>query len=299
LPGTQLNVRFEDSLSLISYRLPSTQFVQGGIMPITLYWRAQNGNRSVNVDVNLIDRNGKVIDTSTGPLGPEWYRAPDWQVNEIVATSAALHIPAHLDAGTYRLQVIVRGASNRSLIASGSIERTGFLGLWTEHVTTESDSWILGDVSIVARNRNYNIPAIQHSLPVRFGDQIQLLGYDLNLSGFRLGQPILITFYWQALKAIDQNYVVFTHLLDSNGVQRGQHDSMPNGGLNPTPFWAAGEVIADSYSIPLEADAPAGPYTLDFGWYQSNDGTRLAAIAADGSRYRDDIVSIPGLAINP
>jgi hypothetical protein len=92
---------------------------------------------------------------------------------------------------------------------------------------------------------------------------------------------------------------VFTHLRDASGELRGQRDSMPVGGLNPTSFWQAGEVVADTYAIAIDPAAPPGDYTLGFGWYASDTSTRLSAIGADGARHQDDVVLISELHVAP
>ncbi len=299
LPGAHAGVRFEDSLSLVSYRLPSDRFVQGGVIPITLYWRALEGERDVRVDVALVDGPNNSIDASSGPLGPAWYPSSEWQTGEIVATTTALRIPPRLTPGAYRLQVTVRDRAGRPLVARGMIDQPGFLGLWTDRVEAWLETWRLGDIAVAARDRNFTAPAVQHAASITFGDLIKLLGYDLDLGDAEAGGRLRVTFYWQALKETDQNYVVFNHLRDASGELHGQRDGMPVDGSNPTAFWQAGEVVADTYAIAIDPAAPPGNYTLGFGWYHGDTGARLAAIGADSARYRDDIAIIPDLSVAP
>ncbi len=299
LPGTHVNVRFADRLELIVYRLSATQFVQGGVVPITLYWRSLGGERDVDVDVTLVDSSGKVLDQSRGPLGPEWYRATRWPKDSVVATSTALYIPPRLNGGAYQLHVTMRDPAGQPIAAQGQVAHPGFLALWTEQTAETHDTWKIGDVSIAERERNFQVPAFQHALSIKFGDQIQLLGFDLDATHAQPGGQLRVKFYWQALKDIDHNFVVFTHLIDANGQQQGQHDSMPVGGLNPTTFWQQDEVIADEYVIDIDPNARSGSYTLDFGWYESDSGTRLSAIAVNGGRYRDDVAKITGISTEP
>lgn len=298
LPGKPVNAQMGDGLKLISYQTPSEEFVQGGVIPITLYWRALSGPRDVKVDVALVDDASKMIDVSKGPLGPAWYPASQWQPQQVVATSTALRVPPHLAPGVYHLQVTTRDSADNVLKTTGLIDQPGFLWLWTNHVQSERDAWPLGLITVEARERNFTVPAMQHALSIKFGDQIQLLGYDFDTTAARSGGQLQVTFYWQALDSLDQNYVVFTHLMDSSNQQRGQKDSMPVGGLNPTTFWQAGEVVADTYTIDIDPSSPPGDYQLDFGWYQSDTGGRLAAVGADGTHYRDDIAILPGLSIS-
>ncbi|MGH2592847.1 MAG: glycosyltransferase family 39 protein [Anaerolineae bacterium] len=299
LPGTPVGVRFGEGLSLAAYQLPSNQFVQGGAIPVKLYWRALDGDRAVSVDVALVDSDGNPIDVSSGPLGPAWYPAAEWRTGEVVATSTALRVPPRLTPGRFRLQVTVHDQAGRPLVAQGMIDRSGFLGLWTDRIATSLDTWQLAEVAVAARERNFAAPVVQHPLTIAFGDQIELLGYDLDSANTRVGGQLRITFYWKALKSIDRDYVVFTHLRDASGQLRGQRDGMPLGGSNPTSFWQAGEVVADTYAIAIDPAAPPGDYTLGFGWYESDSSLRLPALSVDGARYRDDVAVIPDLSIAP
>ncbi|HJW84079.1 MAG TPA: hypothetical protein VJ754_07225, partial [Anaerolineae bacterium] len=249
------------------------------------------------VDVALVDAAGVPVDVSSGLLGPAWYSAVSWRVGEVVATLAVLRVPPRQAPGTYYLQVAVRDRAGQTLAGEGPIERPGLFSLWTERIQARQTAWRLGEVSVTARNRNFVAPAVQYPLAVTFGDQIRLVGYDLDVSEARPGGHLRITFVWQALRSTEQNHVVFTHLRDAGGVLRGQRDSMPVGGSNPTPYWETGEVVVDTYLIAIDPAAPPGRHTLGFGWYESDSGTRLAAVAADGTRWRDDIVLIGDLPV--
>ena len=113
-----------------------------------------------------------------------------------------------------------------------------------------------------------------------FDDKIKLLGYDIQ--GFE-APNLKITFYWQALGEMDTSYKVFTHLLGQDGKMWGQKDDFPGAGTSPTTSWVKNEVITDSYEIPLDADAPAGAYTLEFGFYDPASGARLPATGSSDS----------------
>jgi hypothetical protein len=183
--------------------------------------------------------------------------------------------------------------------AQGQINVPGFLGLWQTKAQEELAAWPVGEVNIAARQRNFDTPAVQQTVNIKFGDQIQLLGYDLDTSTAAPGGQLRVTFYWKALQAIDRNYVVFTHLIDAAGQQQGQRDSMPVDGRYPTPLWQQGEIVADTYTIDIDPRALGGDYTLDFGWYHSDDGARLLAIDANGARLRDDIAQLTNVTVSP
>jgi hypothetical protein len=57
--------------------------------------------------------------------------------------------------------------------------------------------------------------------------------------------------------------------------------------------------VADTYVIDIDPRAPAGEYTVDFGWYNSDTGARLSAVDSNGARLRDDIAWLAGIAVGP
>jgi chitodextrinase len=253
----------------------------------------------VKVEVALLDGAGQIVAQTTGPLGPDWSLAAQWQPQQVVATLAPMQIPSRQQPGRYQLRVTMRDRNGQPIPARGVISVPGFLGLSHTEVPQTQAAWQLGDVDIVARQRNFTAPQMQHTASLNFGDQVQLMGYDLDTTEARPGGRLRITFYWKALQSIDQNYVVFTHLVDSAGQQQGQRDSMPVDGRYPTPLWQAGEIVPDTYVIEIDPGAPAGEYRVDFGWYQSDDGARLSASTANGERLRDDIAQVTGVTVGP
>jgi hypothetical protein len=118
-------------------------------------------------------------------------------------------------------------------------------------------------------------PLIQHPQQAILGQRIRFLGYDLHHSPFKPGAQVYLTLYWQALDRIEEDYTVFTHLLDSKGQLRAQKDNPPLNGLLPTLAWEAGEIIQDRYIIPLGPELPPGEYQLEVGMYQLETGQRL------------------------
>jgi hypothetical protein len=118
-------------------------------------------------------------------------------------------------------------------------------------------------------------PPIQHPRQEILGQQIRFLGYDLRYPPYEPGGQIYLTLYWQALDRIDEDYTVFTHLLDSEGRLRAQKDNPPVNGLLPTSAWEVGEIIQDRYIIPLSPDLPPDDYRLEIGMYQLETGQRL------------------------
>jgi hypothetical protein len=96
-----------------------------------------------------------------------------------------------------------------------------------------------------------------------------------------------LTLYWRATESIGERYVVFNHVIDEAGNKIGQSDGEPQLGAHPTTSWRAGEVVVDSYTLPLEQEAQPGTYRLMTGLYTRLGNTRLEAFSEDGKQLGD------------
>jgi len=135
---------------------------------------------------------------------------------------------------------------------------------------------------------------VQHPVAAQLGDQATLLGFDLDAESYAPGESINLTLYWWVEKEFSENYTIFTHLVGSiNPVTGtpiwGQHDSQPGGGSYPTSVWQEGEIIIDSYQIPIQGDAPAGEYRLEVGMYLLETGQRLPIIGSQEEVFQDSL----------
>lgn len=84
------------------------------------------------------------------------------------------------------------------------------------------------------------------------------------------GETIPLTLYWQALSKMSKNYVIFNHLLDSQQRNWGGYDRWPQE-TSKTTLWRPGEIVIDTFNMPIAAEAPDGIYTIDIGLYAQDD----------------------------
>ncbi len=113
-----------------------------------------------------------------------------------------------------------------------------------------------------------------HPVDITFGNQVRLLGYNLDSGQARPGRHIWLTLYWQPLVPLTRNYQVFAHLYD--GQMWGQHDGAPDCHMNPTTRWEPGQIIADAHRVPIDATTPATSIPLLVGMYDLLDQQRLS-----------------------
>jgi hypothetical protein len=96
---------------------------------------------------------------------------------------------------------------------------------------------------------------------VRFGDAIELIGYDVRPWAVEPGKAIDLTFYFQPLRAIEKDYTLLIELVGPGylGVSGGVHVSYPGRGSAPTSRWEPGTIIVVPYRVyaPLNFPAPS------------------------------------------
>jgi uncharacterized membrane protein len=151
------------------------------------------------------------------------------------------------------------------------------------------------------------VPLMQHKVFAAFGDQIELLGYDLVTT--RALAPdglecvpdasasqgtvcrVDLVLYWRALEDLNEDYTIFVHLISSvDGSMWAQRDAQPDGGGYATSRWRAGEVVVDPLRIELTSPMPVDAFDLVVGLYQAGSGERLPRLDGDGIPVDDKIV---------
>jgi hypothetical protein len=256
-------------VELLGYNLSLLTFRPGDSLPLTLFWRAQSD----------LDEDYFILLQLQVEGGTSWmlhrerpadgsYPTTLWEQGEVVREQLDARIPADVPSGRYALMA--------SLADAGSGEEVGLASLT--------------ELTVEGRPRTFEVPPIQHLLEVNLGDQVELLGYDLDTAELKAGGTLALTLYWKALSEMDTSYTVFIHLLDAEDKIWGQRDSLPGNGSLPTTGWLPGEIIADRFEVPVQPDAPPGQYVIEIGMYRAETGQRLNMLDEKGQVSRGSIL---------
>ncbi len=280
---TELDIResreevLGEALVFLGYDWPRREVRSGEKVYPVLYWQA---HRDVAEDYEVTIR-------LRGQDGAEWllwqgapvqgtYPTGQWTEGEIVKDRYALLIDPGIPPGEYEIELQVGVAEGQPLTT-----RAG--------VTVLS----LGSLQVEVVERQFVVPEIAHPLHINLGDQVELLGYDLESKTVQAGDSLHLRLYWRALTEMAESYTVFTHLLDGANQVWGQKDSPPLGGQYPTTLWMAGEVVSDEYLIPVKDDAPMGEYNIEVGMYRLGTGERLPVLDETGQVVGDRVLLGP------
>ena len=135
------------------------------------------------------------------------------------------------------------------------------------------------------------IPDDLNRLAVNFGGQVALLGARVGRQALHPGQKAEVTLCWESLTEMDRDYSVFLHLFgrdNSFGSPQdrervGQLDIYPGVGAYPTSLWQAGDIICDSYEVPI-TDKVTTPVAarVEVGLYERESMERLPPLNSTG-----------------
>ena len=137
-----------------------------------------------------------------------------------------------------------------------------------------------------SRERHFDVPEVTHAVDATFGNEIALLGYDLNPNQVVAGKPLTLTLTWKTLKPIRHSYTVFNHLVTPGGTLLAQQDGLPYEGRAPTTCWVPGEVVTDTFVLVVPTGAEIDQARLLTGLYRWETGERLAVTGSDATPNR-------------
>ena len=130
--------------------------------------------------------------------------------------------------------------------------------------------------------------AAGHEQRARFGDHVELLGFDLPRGEVEAGQVAPLTLYWRATAAVPVNYQVFAHVTRPPFVLWGQSDKL-NPGDFPSTRWPADKYVWDDHALRVLPGTPPGEYAIVVGLYTLGDGRRAPVLDSSGALVGDSV----------
>jgi hypothetical protein len=225
----------------------------------------------------LDDATGQILeDTTLRPMiAPVWYPPEDWLPGETVVTST---LPWAV-GGDFGVGLGVTRGDDWDNVAQRMPIRVESSAMVVR--LFEGDTWarLLGveDGKPVEEPRLFDMPAPERAFEAEFGNQIRLLGHDLDCR-VRAGSCDL-GLYWQTQARPKTSYTVFAQVLGQAGEVLTQVDALPQAGSYPTTWWLPGEVVVDALTIELPPNASReAAYRIIVGLYDPITGARLPVV---------------------
>jgi lipoteichoic acid synthase len=116
-----------------------------------------------------------------------------------------------------------------------------------------------------------SLPSGAERVDAVFGERAKLVACRLDPPRPSPGDRVTVTFYWSAIKPLDEDYQVFVHgdALEGN-TSRLHGDHFPARGKYPTDVWLPGEIVVDAFTLWIPPGYGAKRLGLYTGLYKSN-----------------------------
>lgn len=254
----RLEVTFGDEFRLLGYDLSPSPLEPGQAVNLTLYLETlRPPTRDWSLFVHLVDDLDIILAQDDryprqGLINARSLRAGQrWMETFRLTVPATAVAPSRLELkmGFYDLR-----HGERMPISDGAGNAIG-------------DRLAFGELTLLPRPGRYPNP-----VSYRFGDRVELVGFEIAPRRVRPGETITLTLYWRALRPIEHDYTVFTHILEPPQTIWGQEDRSPT---PPTSQWRIGEVYRETYVLAVKPETPAGFYEVEIGLYRPDSGERL------------------------
>jgi hypothetical protein len=273
-PAVSPNITFGRKIQLLASRVDETHLASTGQLKVTLFWRALQPVRGdYTIYLKLINPVYHIWGQQDSRPYHDGSSTWTWREGQIIYDPRQLELLPGTPPGQYQIEII-------------PVEIYS-----TEALEVDMGEPVLVGPVRVPRRAPSPVEAldIEHPQEVILGDKVRFLGYNTE-SGFRPGDGIHLTLFWQALSRMDRNYTVFIHLVDEEGRIWGQKDNEPVDGFYATSHWEQGEIVRDQYDLVISPDAPAGEYQIEVGMYVAGMGERLLVLGPESQDQEDRIL---------
>lgn len=253
--------------------ITSTNCVNPGhVLGIDVGWgTTETLAQDYDVQLTLVAKDGAIRHKEVFPLSPAGPTG-GWPANTVAWGYYTLAAPPSLSAGVYSATLVLVDSSTAAV---------------------HGQSMVLGQVTVSETPCAFAAPQGAVSTNALFGDELRLLGYQLDRDGDRLS----VTLFWRSEHRMDVDYKIFVHVFDAaTGAVATQDDSMPQRWGFPTTFWGPGETVTDSIPLSLE-QVPQGAYGAAVGVYDPTTLDRLPVLDGHGQLQPDGRLVLPGETI--
>ena len=262
--STPLGVTFGGRIRLIGADVDTHSAAPGESIEIVLYWQALAPmERDYSTFVHLLDPNEIVVAQRDMFPGQGLWPTSQMKVGDIIASRYVLNVPATAYAPDRLVWEV--GVYDKSLPSEPRLP-----------ASSGGEDIRFGQVSLARAPGE-----VPNPIAYNLGDQVELIGYDMDRRAVAPGETIHLTLHWRARSTMAIDYTVFTHVLERPERLWAQQDKPL---APPASTWTVGRVVSDTYDLTVKPDTPAGVYEVEVGVYDAASPTfeRLRVITGDG-----------------
>lgn len=267
--------QFDSFVSLRGYQIGSETVHPGDPIDIDLYWEV-NGRPPGNylLFVHLVDEAGTMVAQRDTHPGLGNFPSSQWQPGDRFIESFQLYLPETAYANT------------TAELRIGLYAPEGYrLGITQADGSFFGDALPLGTVAIEPVSDDYPNPLNQN-----FNNEARLVGYEYSTRQLSPGDSLDVTLYWEALPALEADYVIRVRLLGEDGTVYGRANTSIEAGQYNGIAWRPGETIRDVHMLQLDPAVPSGSYFIYVALIDSVTKEPQNIVADDGHWINDHLL---------
>ena len=124
-------------------------------------------------------------------------------------------------------------------------------------------------------------PAIENRVSAKFGDGIELVGYEASHEVVRAGQDVGLKYVFKSLEELPDSVNLFVHV-NMRGGKYLNGDHVPGWGGVPVGSWEPGQYITDQHTVHIPGTWPTGEAKVYIGFWDKKTRKRLPVVDAGG-----------------
>jgi hypothetical protein len=249
-----LDITFGDQIRLLGYDIGSETARPGDEVRIDLYWRALRPlDRAYQADAGIVDQNGWPWSPKGAPRPRDFKPYPPtsgWPVDAYAIDSFDIEVLPGASPGDYMLftQLFDRETLEPLQPDIPSLQGRIAATLGPIHIDRATRSFNAAQLRIYGGER------------IELGDDLTLLGYNIDRIDVVPGESVLLTFFWQAKRDIASDRSHRIELLDPTDRVIASQDMLIGQGDYFTSHWRVGEQIITLAHIRVPALAGSGAH---------------------------------------
>ncbi|RJO65533.1 MAG: glycosyltransferase family 39 protein [Myxococcales bacterium] len=136
-------------------------------------------------------------------------------------------------------------------------------------------------------------PALEKPVEAVWDGKIKLLGWESDKPSYKRGERITLSFYFEALADVGDDWQIFIHGDVVNGGGRMNGDHLPASGRHPTDKWTKGQIVKDVWSGVVPTHLSSGAIEIYLGFFKEEGRMKVESGPDDG----DDRVRLGSLTL--
>ncbi len=267
-----VDVRFDDAVALVGWEIFPETVQAGRDVRVKYVFKAlRDLDRDDSLFVHVLNRQGKFLNEDHVPANGA-YPLGQWEAGQYIIDEHSVHIPGTWPTGEGKVAIGFWNKrtkkrfkvhapagevdQNRYIVARFKVQgRSARPTMTVEERRAKIGRWI-----------GTTRPAVQNESGIRFGDRIELVGYDLERMDVELAGTVEMTYAFRALDHIPGNWRLTVKLIREDG-ETINGDHVPIGGLYPPGDWRVDEYVIDRHRIHIDMHrSKPGTYGVFLGF---------------------------------